>query len=66
MLFLMARYSDWVHGWVVKLGERWPLCQEICGAADGRAAGGPERLTSLRSFWTGLFWMVLSLGDLAW
>ena len=59
-LFLMARYSSWVHDQILKLGNRWTLVRKFGVPQIDALLDGLSALTSLRSFGLALFWVVLS------
>lgn len=60
VLYLMARYSSWVHDLVLKLGGRWPVVKKYVVPQIDALLDGLSALTSLRSFATALLWVVLS------
>lgn len=62
VLFLMTRYSGWVHDLVTKLGTRWGFIGKYVVPQIDALLDGLSALTSLRSFAIALFWVVLSWG----
>jgi uncharacterized protein (TIRG00374 family) len=60
VLYLMARYSGWVHDLVVKLGGRWAIVNKFVVPQIDALLDGLSALTSLRSFATALLWVVVS------
>jgi glycosyltransferase 2 family protein len=60
VLYLMARYSRWVHDLILRLGSRWPLVQRYLVPQVDALLDGLSALTSLRSFATALVWVALS------
>lgn len=62
VLYLMARYSSWVHDLVLKLGGRWAIVEKYVVPQIDALLDGLSALTSLRSFLTALLWVVVSWG----
>jgi len=60
MLYLMARNSQKVHGWVSRLGQRWPLVQKWVVPSLDSLLDGLGTLTQLSQFLLVVFWIFLS------
>jgi len=59
-LYLVARNSQKVHGWVFRLGQRWPLVQKWVVPSLDSLLDGLGTLTRLDQFFLAVFWIVMS------
>ncbi len=59
-LYLAARNSQKVHGWVTRIGQRWPLVQKWIVPSLDSLLDGLGTLTRLDQFLLALFWILLS------
>jgi hypothetical protein len=59
-LYLIARNSQKVHGWVSRLGKRWPLIQKWVVPSLDSLLEGLGTLTRLNQFLLTVFWILLS------
>ena len=60
VLYLAARNSQKVHGWVSSLGKRWPLVQKWIVPSLDSLLEGLGTLTRLDQFLLALFWILMS------
>jgi uncharacterized protein (TIRG00374 family) len=60
VLFLMARNTQKVHGWVSRLGQRWPLVQKWIVPSLDSLLDGLGTLTRLDQFLLAFFWIFMS------
>jgi glycosyltransferase 2 family protein len=60
VLYLAARNSQKVHGWVSRLGQRWPLVQKWIVPSLDSLLEGLGTLTRLDQFLLAFFWIFLS------
>ncbi len=59
-LYLVARNSQKVHGWVSGLGQRWPLVQKWVVPSLDSLLDGLGTLTRLDQFFLAVFWILMS------
>lgn len=59
-LYLVARNSQKVHGWVFRLGQRWPLVQKWVVPSLDSLLDGLGTLTRLDQFLLAVFWILMS------
>jgi len=59
-LYLVAHNSQKVHGWVLRLGQRWPLVQKWVVPSLDSLLDGLGTLTRLDQFLLAVFWIFMS------
>ena len=60
VLYLAARNNQKVHGWVSRLGQRWPLVQKWVVPSLDSLLEGLGTLTRLDQFLLAFFWIFMS------